>query len=119
MRGGGGGVQVPTMVAGGALWFPDLTAADPTYALPVLCSLSFLATVEVGAADGMQGQPPEMLQRMKTLFRVLSVAMVPITANMPVVSTTSRTSLLWDALLCTAVMYAVPCFKRRSLPYGI
>ena len=107
------------MVAGGALWFPDLTAADPTYALPVLCSLSFLATVETGAADGMQGQPPEMIHRMKTLFRVLSVAMVPLTASMPVVSITSLTSLLWDALLCTAVMHAAPWVRERSLPYGI
>lgn len=30
--------------------------ADPTYMLPALAGLSFLATVELGAADGMEGQ---------------------------------------------------------------
>ncbi len=77
--------QVPSMMDGGALWFTDLTVADPTYALPVLCSLSFLATVELGAADGMQGQPPAMLKRMKMIMRGLAVVIVPFTANMPAV----------------------------------
>lgn len=45
------------MMDGGLFWFPDLTVADPTYLLPVLTSLSFLATVEIGAADGMQVRP--------------------------------------------------------------
>ena len=30
--------------------------ADPTYMLPALAGLSFLAPVERGAADGMEGQ---------------------------------------------------------------
>ena len=30
--------------------------ADPTFLLPALAGLSFLATVELGAADGMEGQ---------------------------------------------------------------
>lgn len=34
--------------------FPQV--ADPTYLLPALAGLSFLATVELGAADGMEGQ---------------------------------------------------------------
>ena len=73
------------MVDGGALWFTDLTVADPTYALPILCSLSFLATVELGAADGMQGQPPETLKRMKMMMRILAIVIVPFTASMPAV----------------------------------
>lgn len=47
-------MQVPSLTHGGALWFTDLTVADPTYALPVLCSAMILLTVELGAADGMQ-----------------------------------------------------------------
>lgn len=74
------------MTDGGALWFPDLTQSDPTYALPVLCSLVFLATVETGTADGMEGQNKLTLSRMKTFMRVLAVGMVPLTAQMPVVS---------------------------------
>ena len=39
---------------GGALWFTDLTIADPYYLLPITASAIFLLTVELGAADGMQ-----------------------------------------------------------------
>ena len=46
--------QVPSMTVGGALWFTDLTVADPYYLLPITSSALFLLTVELGAADGMQ-----------------------------------------------------------------
>jgi YidC/Oxa1 family membrane protein insertase len=49
-------LQLPSLAEGGTLWFTDLTVADPTYALPILAGVSFLATIELGAADGMQGQ---------------------------------------------------------------
>ena len=75
--------QVPSLTHGGALWFSDLTIADPTYALPVLCSAMLLITVEVGAADGMQGQDPSLLRNMKNVMRVVSVILVPVTAAMP------------------------------------
>ena len=39
--------KVPSFKVGGVLWFSDLTTADPMYVLPVLTSLTFLATVEV------------------------------------------------------------------------
>ena len=45
---------MPSLAEGGALWFTDLTAADPYYVMPVLAGLSMLATVELGAMDGMQ-----------------------------------------------------------------
>ena len=77
--------QVPSLMDGGALWFTDLTVADPTYALPVLTSLTFLATVELGAADGMQGQSADMLKNLKNFMRGLAVVMVPFTASLPAV----------------------------------
>lgn len=73
--------KVPTFAQGGTLWFTDLSVADPTYALPVACSLTFLATVELGVADGMQGQPNQ--KGMKLFMRGLSVALIPLTASMP------------------------------------
>ena len=73
------------MMDGGVLWFTDLTVADPTYALPVLTSLTFLATVELGAADGMQGQSADMLKNLKNFMRGLAVVMVPFTASLPAV----------------------------------
>lgn len=74
---------VPSLAVGGAFWFPDLTAADATYGLPILSSAIFLLTVELGAADGMQGQDPGVLNKMKMFMRALAVAMVPLTASMP------------------------------------
>ena len=75
--------QVPSLTHGGALWFPDLTLADATYGLPVASAAIFLLTIELGAADGMQGQDPKIMGRMKTFMRLLAVAMVPLTASMP------------------------------------
>lgn len=39
--------KVPSFKVGGAYWFTDLTTPDPSYALPILTGLTFLATVEV------------------------------------------------------------------------
>lgn len=74
---------VPSLTHGGAAWFPNLAAADPTYGLPLASAALFLATVEAGAADGMQGQDPATLKRMKFLMRGLAVGLVPLTASMP------------------------------------
>jgi YidC/Oxa1 family membrane protein insertase len=74
---------VPSLTHGGALWFPDLTLADASYGLPLASAAIFLLTVELGAADGMQGQDPRVLGRMKMFMRVLAAAMVPLTASMP------------------------------------
>jgi len=76
-------IKVPSMCYEGLLWFKDLTVADPFYALPVINSAIFLLTIELNAADGMQGQPPEMINRMKMFMRILSVVFIPITASFP------------------------------------
>lgn len=75
------------MTEGGVSWFTDLTMADPYYILPVASSAVFLLTVELGAADGMQGQDEALLRRMKNIFRALGVLMVPLTASFPQVTT--------------------------------
>ncbi|GAB4820631.1 hypothetical protein N2152v2_007677 [Parachlorella kessleri] len=76
-------VKVPSLVEGGAFWFPDLTVADPYYLLPVLSSLTFLLTVELGAETGMEGQPEQTRKRMKMVMRFLALIMIPFTMNMP------------------------------------
>lgn len=38
---------VTSMMTGGALWFPDLTAADPSFILPIMSSAAFLISLEV------------------------------------------------------------------------
>mmetsp|Transcript_36293 Transcript_36293/g.114545 ORF Transcript_36293/g.114545 Transcript_36293/m.114545 type:complete len:210 (+) Transcript_36293:105-734(+) len=72
---------IPSMKEGGALWFTDLTVADPNYLLPITSGLLFLATVELGAVDGMQGQPN--VGRMKNIMRAAAIGMVPLTAYLP------------------------------------
>ena len=39
------GQNFPGLTTGGAAWFTDLTAADPTYIFPVITSLSFLVRI--------------------------------------------------------------------------
>lgn len=38
---------VTSMMAGGALWFPDLTVPDPSFLLPIISSAGFLISLEV------------------------------------------------------------------------
>lgn len=77
----------PEMATQGALWFQDLTAADPYMALPVLSSLTFLVTIELG--DLSQGGPDKTPQQvklqstMKNVFRGLAIVMVPATYHFP------------------------------------
>lgn len=74
---------VPSLARGGTAWFHDLTVADQTYGLPLLSAGIFLLTVELNAADGMQGQDPATMRKMKNFMRFLAVALVPLTASMP------------------------------------
>ncbi|KAL6649077.1 hypothetical protein ACP70R_013301 [Stipagrostis hirtigluma subsp. patula] len=73
--------KVPSLKGGGAYWFTDLTTPDDLYILPVLTSLTFLATVELNMQDGMEGNP--MAKTMKTFSRVFGVLFVPFTMAFP------------------------------------
>ena len=42
-------LPVESMSTGGVLWLPDLTVTDYFYGLPLLTSLTFLLTIEVGS----------------------------------------------------------------------
>lgn len=72
-------LPVPQFREGGIGWFTDLTVADPTYVLPVVSSLGFLAIMELGSEAGGVAQP----KAMKNVMRVMAVAMVPLTMNFP------------------------------------
>lgn len=78
-------MQVPSLMEGGALWFTDLTVTDSTMLLPVVAFGIFLLTAELGGADGMQGQPPHVIQRFKWAMRILTVIMVPFATRLPAV----------------------------------
>ena len=76
-------LQVPSMVEGGALWFTDLTSADPYYGLPILTGSFMLAMVQLNAAEGMQGQSPSMIKNFKIAMSVLAVAIIPFSYLLP------------------------------------
>lgn len=71
------------MCSEGTMWFPDLTMPDTYFVLPVLSGMSLLVTVELGAADGMQGQSESMMKNMKMFMRFVSIIVVPLTASFP------------------------------------
>ena len=71
------------METGGLLWFSDLTATDPYYALPSLCGATFFAMVHVGDAGQAQGQElNDQVGMQKKFMKGFAVAMVPLTAWM-------------------------------------
>ena len=64
---------------GGTLWFTDLSASDPTMVMPLLTSALFLASVELGAVEGMNNNQQGVT--MKWALRGLAVALIPMTWN--------------------------------------
>ncbi|XP_018544637.1 cytochrome c oxidase assembly protein COX18, mitochondrial [Lates calcarifer] len=76
------------LAAGGTLWFPDLTAPDSTWILPVFLGLINLFIVEVFA---LQRLSPTRFQKLAlNCIRGFSVLMVPIAASVP-----SSLALYW------------------------
>ncbi|XP_074530432.1 cytochrome c oxidase assembly protein COX18, mitochondrial isoform X2 [Halichoeres trimaculatus] len=70
-----------SLAAGGALWFPDLTAPDSTWILPVCLGLTNLLIVEVFS---LQRVNPTRVQKIVTNFiRTFSVLMIPLAATVP------------------------------------
>lgn len=65
---------LPALATGGVAWFPDLTAADPYYALPILSSAMTLLVLETGAETGTTGmnQTPQA-QFVKNGLRAVTV----------------------------------------------
>jgi len=53
--------------------------------LPFMAFGVFLLSAELGGADGMQGQPPHVIQRFKWAMRILTAVMVPFAKDLPAV----------------------------------
>ena len=66
---------------GGTLWFPDLTAADPYYILPVSCGATFYFMASLDPSGAPIDDADEQKARMRTGMKVMAVAMVPLTAS--------------------------------------
>lgn len=72
---------VDSMKEGGLFWFTDLTIADPTYMLPVITSLTLLATVEIGTDSARLSA--QNMGMMKYFLRALPIIIFPFTMNFP------------------------------------
>ncbi|CAH6885426.1 cytochrome c oxidase assembly protein COX18, mitochondrial isoform X2 [Phodopus roborovskii] len=82
------------LAAGGVLWFPDLTAMDSTWILPVSVGVVNLLIVEIFA---LQKLGMSRFQMYVTNFvRAVSVLMIPVAATVP-----SSLVLYW---LCSSLM---------------
>ncbi|XP_041842055.1 mitochondrial inner membrane protein OXA1L isoform X2 [Melanotaenia boesemani] len=73
-------LPVPSLQTGGALWFTDLTAADPFYILPIAVTGTMFLILELGAESGIDNPN---LRAMKTVFRVMPLIILPLTINFP------------------------------------
>ena len=103
-------LQIPSLMEGGTSWFTDLTVADTTFLLPAMAFGVFLLSAELGGADGMQGQPPHVIQRFKWTMRVLTVIMVPFSKGLPAVSAAWRGQPIpLRSKHCLAMPVAVTC----------
>lgn len=70
------------MSTGGLWWFTDLTVPDPTYVLPLMCGISFFATIEAGK-DQMLDSNPDFGPTIVNAFRALSLVMIPVMTTFP------------------------------------
>ncbi|XP_044039300.1 mitochondrial inner membrane protein OXA1L [Siniperca chuatsi] len=73
-------LPVPSLQTGGLLWFPDLTAADPFYILPLAVTGTMFFILELGAESGIDNPN---LRAMKTVFRIMPFVILPLTINFP------------------------------------
>lgn len=89
------------------LFFNDLSAADPYYIMPILTSLTMLATIELGS-DGVGGQSNPAL---KNFLRLFSVLAIPATSSLPIF-----THIYWFSSnlfsLCQLGLFKVPFIKK-------
>ncbi|KAF6129492.1 cytochrome c oxidase assembly factor COX18 [Phyllostomus discolor] len=86
--------QKEQLATGGVLWFPDLTALDSTWILPVSVGVINLLIIEIFA---LQKIGMSRFQTYATYFvRAVSVLMIPVAATVP-----SSIVLYW---LCSSFM---------------
>nr|XP_025840873.1 cytochrome c oxidase assembly protein COX18, mitochondrial isoform X3 [Vulpes vulpes] len=87
-------IQKEQLATGGILWFPDLTALDSTWILPISVGVINLLIVEIFA---LQKIGMSRFQTYITYFvRAVSVLMIPVAATVP-----SSIVLYW---LCSSLM---------------
>lgn len=72
---------VESMKEGGLWWFTDLTVSDPYYLLPIITSVTMLATIEIGTDSARLNH--QNMQMMKYVLRALPLVIFPFTMSFP------------------------------------
>nr|XP_015802310.2 mitochondrial inner membrane protein OXA1L isoform X1 [Nothobranchius furzeri] len=102
-------LPVPSLQTGGALWFMDLTAADPFYILPLATTGTMFFILELGAESGVDNPN---LRTMKTVFRIMPFVIFPLTVNFPTaVFTYWLTSNCFS--LCQVALLRHPAVRQK------
>lgn len=111
------GPQVPSLTVGGALWFSDLTEADPYFGLPIMCTAVTLAMVEYGInlagdAGPMPAERQNMTKGLKWLLRGLAFMFIPAGSYVA-----AGTAVLWVSNTAFGVVQGLvlrnPGFRKR------
>jgi len=74
-----------TLKAGGLLWFSDLTVADPTCILPLVCNFFTYFTIGKGITPENQGW---LINRIRGFWQMFLIVSLPISCQWPAVSVT-------------------------------
>lgn len=74
-------VPIESLRSGGLFWFTDLTVPDQYYLMPVITSLTLLATIELGTDSAKLSA--QNMQTMKYVLRALPFIIFPFTINFP------------------------------------
>jgi len=94
------GIPVEGLKTGGALWFTDLTLADPYYILPLITSSSMFILLEYGLEGG--SNPQVMTPVARYILRAVPVGVFLVTCNFP-----AATLLFWSTSNIFTLTYAM------------
>ncbi|XP_053909091.1 mitochondrial inner membrane protein OXA1L-like [Cuculus canorus] len=100
---------LPGLRTGGVAWFPDLTAPDPFYALPLLVTASTWVVLELGAETGVSSPGSGA---MRQVLRVLPILFLPFILHFPTAIFTYWLTSNAFSLAQTGLL-RVPALRRR------
>lgn len=103
----------PTMATEGALWFPDLLVPDPLLILPIILSASMFANISYQEKQSIEryGRRTKFNQRLSRVLKLVALAVVPLTLNVP-----SAMLVYWSSSALTALGQAIVMNRYFPIP---
>ena len=94
----------PSMATEGALWFSDLLVPDPLLILPIILSASMFANISYQEKLSIKrhGDRSKWNKRVSRILKLVALAVVPLTLNVP-----SAMLVYWSSSALTALGQAV------------